>query len=395
MLLLSWLLYFSFGLTQASMFMVIGPIREELALSYTQAGIVLGGWQLVYMIAAVPVGVLLDRFSMKTVLFLGILVVALSQLLRSYANDFGSLLFAVALLGLGGPVVSVGLPKVIATYFTGRPRQLASGIYITGAQTGQMTALAVTSVVMVALADSWRVTLQVYAVVVLVLALVWLIGARSSSPTHTATAVRTSMLAGLKYVVKIRAVWLIVIVGFAGFLASHGYRSWLPELMVSRGFDSTAAGLLAALPAASGLIGSIVVVRFVPRRLRRGLVVTLLAVVGVAMVTVTLVSGAALIAVLAVEGFCAAALLPLMMNTLMELPEVGPRYVSIAAALYFTFGEIGGFAGPVIIGAVVGQTGSFVLGVLAIAVVMWVMIVPALAIPRLPSSGGARDAPQP
>jgi cyanate permease len=385
MLALSWLLYFAFSFTLASMFPVVGSVRTDLDLSYVQVGFVLGGWQLVYLVAAIPVGILVDRFQPKMVLFAGALVVAASQLGRSLAHDFVTLWLAVALLGLGGPVMSVGLPKVIAECFAGRPRALASGIYVTGAHVGQMTALAATSIVMLALGDSWRITFRVYAGVVVIIALIWLVWAKPI-PCTLPSSSGTGVLAGMRHVTRVPGVWLIVAVGFAGFLGSHGYRSWLPEMLTGKGISPTSAGLLAAVPAFCGMVGSIVIVRFGSGH-RRQTAISLLVVVGTAMLVASWATGPFLFLAIAVEGFCAGALMPMMMNTLMNMTQVGVRYMGAAAGLYFTIGEMGGFAGPAIIGLMVGLTGSFTAGVLILSLTMWAMVVPASRLP--PANGRA------
>jgi hypothetical protein len=41
MLALSWRLYFAFAFTLASLFPIVGTIRRDLGLTYTQAGVVL------------------------------------------------------------------------------------------------------------------------------------------------------------------------------------------------------------------------------------------------------------------------------------------------------------------------------------------------------------------
>lgn len=379
MLALSWLLYFSFTFTVASLFPIVGAVREDLDLSYAQIGVILGGWQLVYLVAAIPIGMVVDRFEPKLVMFAGALVVAASQLCRSYADGFITLFLSVALLGLGGPVMSVGLPKVISEWFTGRHRALASGVYVTGAQMGHLVALGVTSFVVLLAGDSWRITLRIHAAVVLANALVWLIFCKTTDRTGPHEA--TSVLVGLRQVVRVPALWLIVVVGFSGFLASHGYRSWLPEMLASNGGAPTTAGLVAAVPAFCGLFGSILIVRFGSRRNRRVTVIWLLAVVGTAMLVTTWATGPLLVAAVAVEGFCAAALMPTMMNALMDLSQIGARYMGAAAGLYFTVGELGGFAGPAIIGVVVSLTGSFPAAILVLALVMWAMIVPASKLP--------------
>lgn len=390
MLALAWLLYFSFAFTLASLFPIVGAVREDLDLSYAQVGIVLGGWQLVYLVAAIPIGILVDRFQPKYVLFVGTLTVAASQVARSFADSFATLLLAVAVLGLGGPVMSVGLPKVISEFFSGRHRATASGIYITGVHVGSMIALAGTNLVVQATGGSWRLTLRLFAGVVVVIAIVWLVLAKRVERSSRQTP---GIFAGMKHVTAVPAVWIIVAVGFSGFLASHGYRSWLPELLGSKGISPTTAGLIAAIPALFAMVGSIVVLRYTSGRHRRATAATLLAIVGAAMLGTAIAPGPLLFVALAVEGFCAAALMPLMMNTLMEMPQIGPLYMGAAAGLYFTIGEMGGFAGPSLMGLMVSLTGSFTLGVLILSLVMWAMILPAMRLPEPTRTlGGASEA---
>ena len=51
-----WLLYFSFGLTVSSMAPLVAPIIQDLGMTHTQMGSILGAWQLIYIFSAVPSG---------------------------------------------------------------------------------------------------------------------------------------------------------------------------------------------------------------------------------------------------------------------------------------------------------------------------------------------------
>jgi cyanate permease len=381
MLALSWLLYFSFAFTLASLFPIVGTVRAELGLSYAEVGVILGSWQLIYLVAAIPVGMLVDRFQPKLVLFVGTLIVALSQLGRSMAESFWGLFLAVALLGLGGPVMSVGLPKVIAEWFTGKPRALASGIYMTGANVGQMSALALTAFLTISLDGSWRVTLRIFAAMVIVNAFLWLIFAKPSRRA-VGGGPRSNVMRDMQHVVKVPGLWLIVIVGFSGFLAGHGYRAWLPEMLTSKGISVTQAGLVAAVPAFFGIIGSIVIVGVLSPRSYKATVIAMLITIGCAILVAAAATGPVLLVAVAVEGFCAAALVPTLMNQLMEMPQIGPRFMGAAAGLYFTVGEMGGFIGPSIIGVMLSITGSFSAGILVLSLTMWAMVLPASRLPE-------------
>ena len=47
----------------AAMTVLVKPISESLALSPFEMGTILGAWQFVYLVAAIPTGAILDRFG--------------------------------------------------------------------------------------------------------------------------------------------------------------------------------------------------------------------------------------------------------------------------------------------------------------------------------------------
>ena len=64
-------------------------------------------------------GALIDRFGLRCSLLMASLLMGASALLRSQAQDYTMLLIAVALFGLGGPLISIGAPKLISLWFEG------------------------------------------------------------------------------------------------------------------------------------------------------------------------------------------------------------------------------------------------------------------------------------
>jgi cyanate permease len=385
MLALAWLLYFAFAITSASLFPLVTPVREELDLSYSQMGVILGAWQLVYIGAAIPVGTMIDRIGTKRSLLFGALIIAASGLTRSLAPNFPVMLGAVALFGLGGPIISIGLPKLVAEWFTGKKRGLASGIYVTGSHAGNVVVLAITNSLIMPLTGSWRTTLQVYAAMVLVIALLWFLFGRESDDFKAQQKARqegteAEKSASIRDIIGVGAIWPVIIIGFSGFLASHGFRSWLPQIFEAKGMSPSMAGFLAAVPAITGMLGSIIIVRIASEGYRKQMTIALLFTVGLTIGLIGVLDGPLLVATVMVQGFAAAALMPLMMNTLMEMPEVGARYLGAAAGLYFSIGEIGGFTGPTLVGFLADATGSFLAGILALSAIMWLMIIPALSL---------------
>ena len=170
-----WFLYFAFGLTMVAMAPLVGVMRADLGLSDSAMGLILGAWPLVYIASAMPCGAFLDRAGPRWALFAAAAIIALSAVARGMADGPVTLFFAVALFGIGGPLISIGAPKLVSQWFEGPDRGLAMGIYITGPALGGIIALALTnSVVMPLMEQNWRHVLFLYAAAVLAIGLIWL-----------------------------------------------------------------------------------------------------------------------------------------------------------------------------------------------------------------------------
>jgi cyanate permease len=288
----------------------------------------------------------------------------------------------VALFGLGGPVVSIGLPKLVADWFTGSHRGLASGIYMTGSATGSVLVLALTHSLVLPLVGSWRGALIVYGIVAVLLAGLWIACGRDSPESISARRGEQGEQGSYRAVIFHPAVVAVVIVGFSGFLANHGLRNWLPQVLEAAGESPVRAGWISALPALTGIFGSIFILRLASHNPanRKPVTIALLLTCGAGIAAIMFTEGWLLIAIIAVEGFCAAAVTPLMLNTLMETPRIGAKHLGAAAGLFFSVGEVGGTLGPVLLGATADVTGSFMAGMLVLAGVMWIMVLPALRI---------------
>ena len=110
-----WSLYGSFGLIATSLAPLVAEIEIGLSMSHVAMGTVMGAWQLVYILAAIPCGMLLDRLGARSSLLIGALLVGASAFGRSVAESYGELLLAVMVFGVGGPIISAGATAVITT----------------------------------------------------------------------------------------------------------------------------------------------------------------------------------------------------------------------------------------------------------------------------------------
>jgi MFS family permease len=228
---LGFFIYFNMGLVSAVLSAIVTPVMNDLNMTYSQMGFILGTWQLVYIFVALPLGFLTDRIGPYKSLLLASIIVSLSAVLRAFAVNFETLTLFVAVFGVGGSLVSIGLPKLVSVWFLGGERGMATGVNNTGSMTGSIVALSLTNSVIMPLMGSWRNAFLVYGSIGFLITAVWLLaGHRTPSMNEPETAlapVKREGLSGAKEVYKSKNVWLIEIIGVTSFLSSHGLASWL------------------------------------------------------------------------------------------------------------------------------------------------------------------------
>lgn len=366
MLALAWLLYTVFGIVQRSVAPLVTPILKDLQISYSQMGVILGSWPLVYIVVAIMAGAIMDRWGIRKSLFAGAVIIGLSESLRYFANSFTVMLAFVALFGLGGPMISIGCPKTIAMWFSGKARGTAVGIYTTGPWIGGVIAYSMTnSVVMPFTGYSWRLTFVAFSLLVFAAALLWGCLARDVKSTEATEG--TSIVKVFTSLIGVRNIQLLLIMGFLILAISHGFNNWLPNILETAGMSPTIAGFAASIPVLTSIPTVLIVPRFVAPRSRGRVVALMSFAVAISVLVVTMTSGASLIAGLLLYGIVGSCLLPFSMLMLMDTPEVGSKYMGSAGGMFFCVAEIGGFAGAFIIGAIKDLTGSFVTGAFFIA----------------------------
>jgi cyanate permease len=329
-------------------------------MTYGQMGFVLGSWQMTYIVFAICAGIIMDRWGIRRSIFFGASIIALSALLRATSAGFISLLLFVALFGIGGPMISIGCPKTIATWFQGKERGTAIGIYSTGPWIGSMVSLAATnSVVMPLTGHSWRLTFLWYAVMSLVIALLWWVLAKEVDIGKGAE--RFNVLRVLKNLLGVRRVRLILLSGLLGFGIMHGYFAWLPKILEDSGMSPTWAGVASALPFLTSIPAVLILPRYTSADFRNWMI-GILAVLAGASVLWVVILGWPVVPGLLLFGISGPCLMPLLVLSLMETPEVASKYLGSATGVFFCVAEIGGFLGPFIVGYLVDLSGNFVPG---------------------------------
>lgn len=384
MLALIWTSYCIFGLVSFSLPALVTPVIEDLNITYSQMGVILGAWPLTYIVVAVMGGPIVDRLGIRKSIFIGITLMAISSVLRYFAGGFGTMFLSVALFGVGGPMISVGAPKVISLWFHGKERGMAVGIYMTGLWVGGAIILStMNSVVMPLIGYSWRIAFVYLSLLTFFMAVLWGFLAREVKPAEDTASDGINKV--FRSLISLRNIRLVLVMGFLSFAVGHGVADWLPKILEVSGLSPATAGLAAALPIWIGIPVIIVAPRLVPPHLRGRFISVFSLVVMVSIMIIVTASGVPLMIGLVAYGLFNSSILSLMVLILMDLPEVGSKHLGSAAGMFFCVAELGGVAGPFFVGVIKDWAGGFVAGAVLLAGLSLIRVVLPLYIKVKPA----------
>jgi cyanate permease len=177
--------------------------------------------------------------------------------------------------------------------------------------------------------------------------------------------------------------WLVV-VGVVYLLVVHGLQNWLATVLQARGVAPTLAATVTSAFVAAEAVGTLSVPAISDRLGRRGGVIAACGAacaLGTATLLVPNVPLALPVAGALVVGVGVGGISPLVRMVPPELEDVGPALTGTAIGLVFAVGELGGFAGPFLVGALFDITGSYAPGLAVVGLACAVAVVAGWRIP--------------
>ncbi|WP_028218872.1 MFS transporter [Paraburkholderia oxyphila] len=357
-------------------------IQSEFHLGAVEMGVVMSAFFWSYALLQLPAGFLADRFGQKKVLGFAVVWWSLATAATGVANGFKSLVALRVALGVGEAGAYPSNAGIASKWFPRRERATVAGIFDSGSKLGGAIALPLIAAMLVTF--DWKLTFALTGVLGLIWYAVWQF-TFSDSPRdhkwvnaeelahiesdHVAQDKRNDARPALRKLLAHRNVWAMCIGFFMINYNSYFFITWLPTYLVkARGMTMMEMGWMASLP----LLASIVVEIFAGWASDRvfasgklSLTATrkLFLVIGLLMASsigfAAFVDSAALAVLLlciAKSGTTVAA------SQVWALPGdvAPPNAVSMVAGIQNTVSNIGGVVGPVVTGAIVGATGSFV-----------------------------------
>ena len=366
-------------LTVGGIALFLPLIREDLGMSFAQAGLLSAASTFTYALGQIPAGLLADRFGPKRLFFIGILGSTLLSFnfgtLQTYS---GAIVNQVASGAFRALIFAPGL-TLVASWFAADRKATAMGVYVIGGVSGNI----LLSLVGPLLAGryGWRPTFMGFALLGVCIAFVYLAFGRekpSAGPRHPVGMLDVFQL--FRYPIM----WVCAGIQFIRFGVTTSFNFWLPSLLVSdRGLSLEAAGLITAmgalLTAAANPLGG-----YVSDRLRNPPLV-----IGVSLAALACTSGLIvvvdsiplLVLVIAVNSV----FLQFYFGPLFSVPleALGPRVAGMSAGFGNMFANLVALSFAYALGVVKDTAGAFKWGFIATGAVCVIGVALAAVLARM------------
>ncbi len=235
----------------------LGPlvafIRIDTGLSNTLLGLLTTLPLLAFGIISTLTPLFTRRLGIEGTLTLALFLLALGSGLRVFPQAW-VLFLGTALLGIGIAFGNVLLPSLVKRNFpkrSGFMTSMYSGMMGVGAALAAGVSVPLTE----HLALGWRGALGIWSIPAVIALLIWLFQLQNVEKSSRNRSFRKAM----KDLGKSSLAWKVALFMGLQSLAFYVVLAWLPDILQSRGMDSSMSGWMLSLSQAMGVVGSLVI----------------------------------------------------------------------------------------------------------------------------------------
>jgi MFS family permease len=361
-------------------------IKDQLALSSTEIGLLLSAFFWSYVPAQLLAGWLAERINAYRTLALGVGLWSIATAASGLASGFMALLALRILLGLGESATYPCIAKLFAQHLPAGKLGRANGSIGVGMALGPALGTFFGGLMMARI--GWRSVFLLFGIASLLWLLPWYVTTRHAS----SQASRATLTAGptLSAIIRRREVWGASLGHFCGNYAFYFVISWLPLYLVkARGLSMTRMAQISGLVYAVYAISSFAAGRLSDRFIESGVSTnrvrkTAIILAHAIMTGSLLVAAIGDLAVSVVSLICAGVAFGLNTPTLYSIGQTlaGPNVAGKWMGIQNCVGNMAGIIAPLITGWVVDLTGqyhwAFVIaaGTAAIGILGWGIVIP-------------------
>jgi sugar phosphate permease len=353
------------ALSLGGLALLLPLIRQDLGLTFAQAGSLASSATLVYALMQIPAGHLADRFSPKRLFVIGVFGSAALALILGLVQNYWQAMAVQVVSGFFRALLFAPGMALITGWFPTNRRASAMGLYLIGGQTGSVIFNLVGPIlvslgpILVSMAG-WRFAFISVAALGIFAAL--LLGKIGKEPAFLAPRRKSRMLEVFQ-LFRYKIMWVCSSLQFVRYSITLSITYWLPSLLVSeKGLDLQFTGLIIAMQAVliapSNIIGG-----YISDRLKQPTIVIFISLIVLACTTtlIILVNNIPLLIMLIGLN---AIFIQMYFGPLFAIPVevLGVEKAGISTGFGNMFANLGGLIATYILGTLKDITGGFAAG---------------------------------
>ncbi len=342
------------------------PEPVGLGLSIIQLGAIWGMLPLASAFFSIPMGMGADRYGVRWVVGLGIVLAAVAGTFRGMSGGFTSLLIWMFLFGIGYSTIGPNLPKLVGSWFPSKELGMANGIVLGSYGLGAGLAITFGGSLLSPAMGGWRNTLFLLGIASVLIGVLWLTTIKDRKvDTPEAVEAQPGLFHSISVGLKSRDVWLLALIMFtyqAGYIGAIGY---LPMFLAGKGLSQAVANGYVSILLYMFVAGAIIVPMISDRLGTRKLVFFISILInGLAVMSTAFLTGPALAVAFVIWGFVTGGVI-LCFVVPLEHPSLGPSLAGAIMGLLMASGFLGGFFSPVVGNTIAERFGGVT------AIVLW------------------------
>ncbi|WP_051899281.1 MFS transporter [Sciscionella sediminilitoris] len=352
-------------------------------------GLAFGIFSFVQIITLPAAGWIVDRFGVRLTFFFAAVSWAAITVATALVRGFVSLVTLRFILGAGEAPMAPCANKAVAEWFPKRERAFAIGSYQVGSDFGVVITMPIVSGLIAFM--GWRISFVVTGLIGLVWAFVWLRfyrsprnhpklseqelayiesgGSRSSENEHEVHGGRIRWIDLFRY----RTIWGLIGVMYCRASVIYFFITWFPSYLVDElGFSLLEVGIYGVIPGlmaagasmAGGALSDWMIRRGTDPSWARKLPMAIGLLLGAAIVPVGFSDNAVVAVLLLGVSSAGVSLAAGPLYAMMIEVTPGAGNVASTTSLLVSASAVGVAVGPVLVGFILGATGSYVIPLL-------------------------------
>lgn len=334
-------------------------LRDDLGLTFAQAGSLASASLLVYAVMQIPAGYLADRYSPLKMVVIGTLGLMGISMLLAVCQHYWQVLGIQFLWGFFSSFIFTPAMSIFIRWFPPQRRSTATAIPSIGPGIG-IFAINLLFPIIYNQYDSWRLPFIIAGITGIILALALLIAGKEKPSQSKPTRFRWDII---KEIFGYKKVWMCYGLQFIRFSIVQGLGFWLPTLLiVEKQFPLQLAGAIIALQAVisspANIFGGYISDRINKPTLIIGISMLMLGITTGLMVNLD--SMIMIIAVIVINAVFLQAYFGPLFTMAVEI--LGPEKTGLSNGVSNMFAIVGGLVTAQLMGILRDTTGSFEWG---------------------------------